>query len=155
KMIWRPGPAGDGALTGTVGGGQFEYLVMDAAQRHCERRSCGTEHFVLGADADQCCGGTVGVLDEYCGARARVMLCGAGHVSQALAGLLTGGAVEVVIVDDRPDWNSAARFPRARREIDWDRGISAAREHPADAFACVMTCSHDTDLELLRKLLAP
>jgi xanthine dehydrogenase accessory factor len=155
KMIWRPGPGRDGALTGTIGGGQFEYLVMDAAQRHCERRACGTEHFVLGADADQCCGGTVDVLYEYCGPRERVVLFGAGHVSRAVADLLKGAAVEVVIVDDRPDWNSADRFPRVRRETDWERGIAAAREHAADTFACVMTCSHDTDLDLLRKLLAP
>jgi xanthine dehydrogenase accessory factor len=155
KMIWRAGPCGDGSLAGTIGGGQFEYLVMDAARRHFEQRSCGTEHFILGADADQCCGGTVDVFYEYRGARARVVLFGAGHVAHALADLLSSAAVEMVVVDDRPDWNSAGRYPRARRVTDWDEGVRLATERARETLACVMSCSHDTDFELLRKLLAP
>lgn len=155
KMIWRPSPGGggDGTLIGTVGGGQFEYLVMDAARRHAEKRSCGTEHFVLGADADQCCGGTMDVFYEYCGPTSRVVIFGAGHVSQALAELLAAAPIEVVIADDRPDWNTPERFPRARRVLAWDEGVRLAAERPDTTMACVMTCSHDTDVDLLRQIL--
>jgi xanthine dehydrogenase accessory factor len=153
KMIWTPGGGGDGSFVGTVGGGQFEFLAMDAARRHFERRSCGTEHFTLGADADQCCGGTMDVFYEYCGARARVVLFGAGHVSLALAELLSPAAVEMVIVDDRADWNSAERFPQATRALTWDEGVRLAGERPGETLACVMTCSHDTDFDLLRMIL--
>jgi xanthine dehydrogenase accessory factor len=38
--------------------------------------------------------------------------------------------------------------------MNWDEGVRAARERPAETLACVMTCSHDTDLELLKGLLA-
>lgn len=152
KMIWRPGEGG--GLTGTVGGGQFEFLVLDAAQKHFRDRTCGTEHYVLGADADQCCGGTMDVFFEYVGHRQRLVIFGAGHVAQSLAALLAPAPIEVVIADDRPDWNTADRFPGARRILNWDEAIGAAVEKPAATLACVMTCSHDTDFELLRKLLA-
>src|SRR5947207_14243703 len=101
KMIYRnPTPQG------TVGGGQFELLVLDAAQRHLENRTSGTEKYTLGADADQCCGGVMEVFFDFCGARQRLVVFGAGHVSQALAQILTTAPLEVVIVDDRQDWNS-------------------------------------------------
>src|SRR5262245_6093824 len=62
KMIFRnPTPQG------TVGGGQFELLVLDAAQKHLENRTSGTEKYILGADADQCCGGVMEVFFDYCG----------------------------------------------------------------------------------------
>ena len=65
KMIWRP----DGAWFGTVGGGQFEMLVTESASRVCASRECASEHYVLGAEAGQCCGGTMDVFLEYCGPR--------------------------------------------------------------------------------------
>jgi xanthine dehydrogenase accessory factor len=74
-------------------------------------------------------------------------------VARALAELMAASPLETVIVDDRPDWNSAERFPRARRLLSWDAGIDAACSEPASTLACVMTCSHDTDLDLLRRLL--
>lgn len=143
-----------GAVAGTVGGGQFELLVMDVAATHLAKRTCGTERYVLGADADQCCGGVLEVFFEYRGPRGRLVIFGAGHVSQELAGMLDSSGLEIVIVDDRPEWNSAERFPRARRVTSWGEGVAAARENAARTLACVMTCSHDTDFDLLRKLLA-
>lgn len=152
KMIWK-GNVGDGVLVGTVGGGQFELLVLDAARKHLKDRSCGAEHYVLGAHADQCCGGSMDVFFEYHGRTQRLVIFGAGHVSSELAMVLAPAPLDVVIVDDRPEWNSAGRFPACRRIASWDPGIAAAQERPESTLACVMTCSHDTDFELLRRLL--
>jgi xanthine dehydrogenase accessory factor len=149
KMIFRnPTPQG------TIGGGQFELLVLDAAQRHLEHRTCGIEKYVLGADADQCCGGVMEVFFESFGARPRLVIFGAGHVAQSMAEILSAAAMELVIVDDRPDWNSQDRFPRARRVHAWDEGVALCQKNPTETLACVMTCSHDTDFELLRQLLS-
>lgn len=146
------GSNGQGPV-GTVGGGQFEYLVLDAARKHLAERSCGTEKFVLGADADQCCGGVMEVFFEYHGTRQRLVVFGAGHVSMALMGLMDASDMELVVVDDRADWNTAERFGRARRIMHWDEGVAAVHERPQSTLACVMTCSHDTDFELLRGVL--
>jgi xanthine dehydrogenase accessory factor len=148
KMIYRsPTPQG------TIGGGQFELLVLDAAQKHLEDRTSGTEKYVLGADADQCCGGAMEVFFDYCGPRQRLVVFGAGHVAQAMSQVLTTAPLELVIVDDRPDWNSQERFPRARRVPSWEEGVALCRQAPAQTLTCVMTCSHDTDYELLRQIL--
>ena len=164
RMIWRPSsPVGGVGVVGvrgnpngahgTVGGGQFEHLVIDAARACFEKRSHATEKLVLGADADQCCGGTMEVFFEFHGRPARVVVFGAGHVAHALARMLAHAPVEVVVVDDRSDWSSTDRYPRARCVQSWDVGVELAHEHPAATLALVMTCSHDTDFDLLRKLL--
>lgn len=150
RLIWLP----DGRINGTVGGGQFEHLVMDAAEEHFRNRSSGIEEYTLGRDADQCCGGRVTVFLEYVGCRQRAVLFGAGHVASALATTLERAPFELVVVDERPEWNTAERYPGARRVMSWDEGVRLALERPEATMACVMTCSHETDFELLRKLLA-
>jgi xanthine dehydrogenase accessory factor len=150
RMIWRPGAE----TIGTVGGGNFEHLALAAAQRVFRDRARVTEHFVLGAQADQCCGGTVDVFLEYIGPSHRVVLFGAGHVSKAIADLLRPAPVEITIADERPDWNSAERFPSCRRITDLGGAIALCADAPASTIACVMTHSHDTDLDILRGLLS-
>lgn len=155
KMIWSPRAAGGaGEFIGTVGGGQFELLIADAAARVFATRSTALEHFILGAEAEQCCGGAMDVFLEYCGSRHRLVVFGAGHVSRELADVLRGSPLEVVIVDDRAEWNASDRFGAGVRRIaDWSEGVRAAREKPAESIALVMTCSHQTDFDLLRSLL--
>jgi xanthine dehydrogenase accessory factor len=149
RLIWRPGPG----FLGTVGGGQFELLALSSAERHYRDRSKGVEHFVLSAEAEQCCGGTMDVFYEFCGPSHRLVIFGAGHVSQALANILRSAPLEIVIADDRPEWNTAERFPRCRRVLHFGEAVALATEQPASTLACVMTCSHDTDYELLATLL--
>ncbi|MBS0198380.1 MAG: xanthine dehydrogenase accessory protein XdhC [Planctomycetes bacterium] len=151
KMIWK---GGDDALVGTVGGGQFELLVLEAAQRHMKSRGSGIERYVLGAEAEQCCGGVMEVFFEYFGASRRLVIFGAGHVSRELAALVAGTAVQVVVVDDREEWANQERFPGCRVVTSWDDGVRLAQEHGPSTLACVMTCSHDRDYQLLKQLLS-
>lgn len=145
---WRP------EIIGTVGGGQFEHLVMADAERYLATGTCGVERYVLGADADQCCGGVMEVFFEAHRPGARVVLFGAGHVAHELAVLLAPSLLELVVVDDRAEWNAPERFPRARRVRSFDEGVTLAQENPRRTLALVMTCSHDTDFGILRGLLA-
>lgn len=158
RMIWRPASSSNGQAPngahGTVGGGQFEHLVLDAARACYERQTHALEHFVLGADADQCCGGTMDVFLEYHGRPARIVVFGAGHVSAALAGLLAHAPTELLVVDDRSDWAAPERFPRARCVGSWEEGVRLSQDRPERTLAVVMTCSHDTDLDILRRLLS-
>ncbi|MGQ0628431.1 MAG: XdhC family protein [Phycisphaerales bacterium] len=162
RMNWRPGsdaavaagPSAEGQLTGTVGGGQFEHLAIGTA-RECLATGRGrVERYVLSEDADQCCGGVMEVYFEYHAPRARVVLFGAGHVARELAALLSAGPIETVVVDDRVDWNSAVRFPEATRVLAFDEGVRTCGERSGVTLACVMTCSHDTDFDLLRAILS-
>lgn len=153
KMIFCPADT-EQSIQGTIGGGQFELLAADAAREHLRRRSSGIEKYTLGADADQCCGGVMEVFFEYIGSARRLVIFGAGHVSKELADILAPAPLDIVIADDRPEWNSPERFPRCRRILSWHEAVRAAHESPAATLACVMTCSHDTDFDILRQLLA-
>ncbi len=154
RMLWRPaGAATPNGAVGTVGGGHFEHLVLQAASACCEKRSHIFEKFVLGTDADQCCGGVMEVFLEYHGAPARLVIFGAGHVAQSLHDCLSFSSLAITIVDDRPSWNSPDRFPGAERLHAWDQGIARAHQHPGRTLAVVMTCSHGTDYDLLQSLL--
>jgi len=149
RMIVFP----DGRTEGTIGGGGVEQLATEAALARIVSRHSGVERFVLSEEAAQCCGGNMDLYFECHGAEHRCVLFGAGHVAEALVPMLTPAALEIVVVDDRPQWNNAERFPRARRVRCYNEGVALAAESPAQTLACVLTCSHDTDLEILVGLL--
>lgn len=140
-------------FVGTVGGGQFEHLALDDARRYLRERRSGVERYVLGAEAEQCCGGVIEIFFQYHGGAQRAVIFGAGHVAHELVKLLETSPIACTVVDDRADWNTAARFPRAERLTDWQAGINRCGENPAGTLAVVMTCSHQTDERLLRGLL--
>lgn len=163
KMIWRPQPASTPAIEsdtfpngsiGTVGGGQFEDLVLHAARACLKNRTSAIERLVLGAEAEQCCGGVMEVFLEYHGRPVSLVIFGAGHVAHSLSQILAPTPLALTIVDDRAEWNSADRFPHARRILDYKRGIVEATSDPASTIALVMTCSHETDCEILKALLS-
>ena len=149
RMLWRP----DAEMQGTIGGGQFEHLALASAKRVFRDRTRIVEQFVLGAEAEQCCGGVMEVLIEYVGPALRLVLFGAGHVSKALLDVLHDSPFEVIVADDRKDWNAPGRFGPARQEHDYERAVAMVAEAPSATFVCVMTCSHETDFELLRAIL--
>lgn len=153
RMIWRPGARG-GTIEGTIGGGQFEYLVTDAAEECFRNKNAAIEEYTLNTDADQCCGGRMTVFLEYVGSRRRAVVFGAGHVATALVKALETAPFELVVVDERDQWNTPERYPGVRRVTKWDEGVRLALERPDATMACVMTCSHETDFEVLRTLLA-
>lgn len=155
KMLWRPsGVQSPNGAVGTVGGGHFEHLVLDAAKVCRENRSNMLEKFVLGSDADQCCGGVMEVFLEYHGTPAHLVIFGAGHVAHALCECLGFSSLSITVVDNRPDWSAPVRFPGATCVHSWEAGIAAAQRQRGSTLAVVMTCSHETDYELLRALLA-
>ncbi len=162
KMIWRPPNAAPAiesdtlpnGSVGTIGGGQFEDLVLESARRCLAQRASMIERFVLGAEAEQCCGGVMEVFLEYHGRPASVVIFGAGHVAHSLAQILAPTPLALTIVDDRGEWNSAARYPNARRVLNYKQGVAAATNDAATTLALVMTCSHETDFEILRDLLS-
>ena len=83
-----------------------------------------------------------------------LLIVGAGHIAQPLAVLGKLVDFEVVVVDDRPQYASAERFPQA------DRVIAAPfratlRDWPidADTFIVLVTRGHSHDVECLLEVL--
>ena len=143
---------------GTIGGGKLEHLALaKATELLAGGEALATRVDVpLAETAGQCCGGHVSLLIEvYPWRRRTVVVFGAGHVGQALAGLGDWMRAEVVVVDPRPERSLVPTPPgeRAwtlRTEPD---PVGEVDTIPSDAAVLVMTHSHDLDLDVLAAAL--
>ncbi|HRV82072.1 MAG TPA: xanthine dehydrogenase accessory protein XdhC, partial [Planctomycetota bacterium] len=143
-----------GVAWGTIGGGRLEQLATERAQALLAEdlpRAC-TERVPLAASAGQCCGGEVTLfLESFLWRKRQVVIFGAGHVGQALAGLAPWLDAEVLLVDPREERELVPRLPQARpysiRFVDAPEG--EIEDLASDALVLVMTHSHPLDLEIL------
>ena len=142
---------------GTLGGGRFEFEVLARARELLKEPGAGTElkEYVLCRQMGQCCGGRASVFFDVLPPPRTAHLFGAGHVGRALAQVLSGTPVKVVLVDPRPEWAERGGLPA-------DASVAAADPRtyadgrvwgPGDA-ACVFTHSHDLDFAVVRRLLS-
>ena len=103
KMLIRS----DGSLVGTIGGGKYESLVLDAAAECLESGELKVFSFPLHENADNSfgaiCGGEITVLLEPHAMKQRLLISGAGHCGQSLAELALGCGWPVVVFDDRQE----------------------------------------------------
>ncbi|WP_048307867.1 xanthine dehydrogenase accessory protein XdhC [Halomonas sp. PR-M31] len=141
----------------TLGGGTFEYQVIDAARQALRHEESGPrlEAFALGARSGQCCGGYVHVLIEvFAGADMTIALFGAGHVGQALTKLMAPLPWRVLWLDSRKDAFStwAHDQPRLECRVSGDPKTAVAAL-PAGTHALVMTHDHAEDRDLIDALL--
>lgn len=145
-----------GGFRGTVGGGKFEAEVLAEARRilDAEAPEAGLREYTLCREMGQCCGGKVTVFFEPLARRRAVHVFGAGHVGRALAQVLDGLELEVVVVDPRAEWAVASEFPAKTKVLRVDPRVlvPAAAYGPLDA-ACVMTHDHELDFALVDALL--
>jgi xanthine dehydrogenase accessory factor len=59
--------------------------------------------------------------------RPTLVIAGAGHVGSALAEIASRAGFEIVVIDDRPDFVTAERFPTAQQRIAGDTEFELAR----------------------------
>ncbi len=85
----------------------------------------------------------------------RLILLGGGHVSQPLCRYAADLGFDVTVVDDRPGFANAARFPEAKRVV-CDAFVNALKELAVTRydFVCVITRGHRYDAVCLRQLLS-
>lgn len=142
------------AFVGTLGGGELERLVIEAARGLLADPAAKPvlREVVLCKETGQCCGGRVEVFLQPLRARRTLHLFGGGHVGRAAAEVLAGTPLDVVVVDPRPDW--LAGLPGGVRvaavePLEYAKGRAWG---PGDG-AVVWTFSHDLDFALVKHLL--
>lgn len=82
--------------------------------------------------------------------RCRLVIVGAGHVGQAVAALAADLEFDVWVVDDREDYVSVERFPRAARRIAGEIGrVLPELEITSDTYCLIVTRGHNHDEEAL------
>ena len=138
-------------LYGTVGGGAVEYAVLQAGgeaiakgqSRVFSAHLTDKAHGGLG----MMCGGSVEVFLEVHMPATRLILCGAGHVSAALARLATGFGLRLTVLDDREDWANPQRYPLA--ELHLARPEAVLPSLHVDEGTFIVIATHGEDLPAL------
>jgi len=86
--------------------------------------------------------------------RCRLIIVGAGHVGQKTAELAAEVDFDVWVVDDREEYCSTERFPKAHKRIVGQIGRELkALETTSDDFAVIVTRGHSHDEEALYRLI--
>lgn len=83
------------------------------------------------------------------------VICGAGHVAQALSPVAAAVGFEVVVLDDRPEFANAERFPSASRIVvldDFDEAFERVTLGP-ESFVVSVTRGHAHDFTVLLQAL--
>jgi xanthine dehydrogenase accessory factor len=148
----------DGSTFGTVGGGLVEARVIEEARKAIDfDRSTMLEYSLDHGPGPQSldmeCGGAMKILVEVFGAKPRVLIAGGGHVGLEIAKLARNLGYRIAVVDDRPDFVTAERFPMATElyvQPDMDAALAAA---PIDRNTCVVIATHAGDERALRSFV--
>lgn len=144
----------DGSTLGTVGGGCVENDVWKAARQVMLAEKPKRLLFDLtdtsNLEAGLICGGKVEVFVEPILATPTVYIFGAGHVSKFISKVAVLAGFNSVIIDNRPQYANAERFPEATRI--YSESFEAAFEaiHPNEfSYIVIVTRGHQEDQTVL------
>jgi xanthine dehydrogenase accessory factor len=94
------------------------------------------------------------LLYESITAPPRLVIFGAGHVSQALSGMAALAGFDVTVCDERREWLTEERFPDARERVLGPLVDAIPRVGiDASAFVCCVTPGHASDEDVLLEVL--
>lgn len=156
------------AIFGTIGGGQLEFMAIDAARALLGGdASRHTLDVPLGPEIGQCCGGRVGLAlslvddgkrgellrmaREEDATRPHVLLFGGGHVGRALSAALSLLPLNVVVVETRED--ALADMPQGVETRLTSLPEEEVRAAPAGSTFIVLTHDHALDFLIVAEAL--
>ncbi|MFQ6008875.1 MAG: XdhC family protein [Candidatus Zixiibacteriota bacterium] len=153
KMLVYP----DGSISGTIGGGTFEKLVIDDSLSLLQSGDCHllkTYRFSpTGKDATgMCCGGEAEVFMEANAKPKRLIIFGGGHICRDLVRLALGSDFLITVVDDRPEILSW--YSQPVRVVQTDSNY--CENFPSldsDCFVVIVTRSHKYDQPVLARVV--
>jgi xanthine dehydrogenase accessory factor len=147
----------DGSIVGTIGGGNLELTAAKAALKAI--RTGKAEHLKFGLQPGEelgmICGGDVEVFIEPLLSEPNLFICGGGHIGLALdkIGRLLG--YKITVIDDRPEYVSAERFPEAQRIIIENYRDSFAKLNVnRSGYIVIVTHGHKGDEDALAGALS-
>jgi xanthine dehydrogenase accessory factor len=141
----------------TIGGGHLEYKAIQKAQELLQQnQDCQViEHFQLGSQLGQCCGGNASLLFEYFAAsKVHIAVFGAGHVAQALVPILASLPCHITWVDNRESQFpvNCEQYPNVTKLLT-DDPASEVASMPSNTLNVVMTHNHQLDFEISLEIL--
>ena len=144
---------GDGRIVGTIGGGRVEKEVVDAAVAMLaagDGARAKMLRYHLTHELAMCCGGEMEVFVEPLIPAPPLVVCGGGHVAQALVPLAKKVGFAPIVVEEAEEMATPERFADATRIVDsfdprdW-------KDVPLDAgsYVVIVTRDHAQDQALL------
>src|SRR5213594_4309250 len=151
KMLIRD----DGSTLGSVGGGCVEAEVWTAAQDVMRDEKSKIMTFDLTdesmAESGLICGGKVEIFVEPILPTPKMLIFGAGHISTQVSKIATIAGFRTTVVDNRPVYANAERFPEAEA-IHSDSFEKAFEEvvPNENTYIVIVTRGHQEDENVLR-----
>lgn len=90
---------------------------------------------------------------ETIATNAPLIICGAGHVSQALCHVASFIGFDCIIIDDRSEFAQKSRFPRAKKLLCEDFFSALAKINNPFSYYAIMTRGHKWDETCLEYIL--
>jgi len=145
---------GDGALVGSIGGGNVEQAVQEKALDVMKSGEPQMMHFDLtgkGEEAWMICGGQLDVFLEPILPAETLYLFGAGHLSQSTAAVAKMVGFRVVVIDPRSEYNNNDRFPDADSLVveEYDNAFSKLNVDE-NSYIVIYTPGHVSDEQCLK-----
>ncbi len=144
----------EGLDLGTVGGGRLEAKAIDEARSMIasglSTRLCD---WSLKGDVGMTCGGRVKLFFQLFNRGAwKIVIFGAGHVSQALSRLLLTLPCQVTCIDPRRQWLD--KLPEGVVAVESQSPEALVGELDPRTFILCMTRGHQSDFPVLREIYA-
>jgi xanthine dehydrogenase accessory factor len=144
----------NGQIVGTVGGGSLEHQVYKEALKLIEGNASKLAHFELtNEDASRegmICGGIVDVFIEPITSLPVLFIFGGGHISLSLTRIGKMVDFRVVVIDDRPEFANAERFPEADETIAEEMTSVIQRlDINNSSYIVIVTRGHQNDTQAL------
>jgi xanthine dehydrogenase accessory factor len=143
----------DGTIVGTVGGGCVEAEVWAAAKDVIRTEEPRKMTFNLnheaGYDTGLICGGTLEIFVEPMLPQPMLYVFGGGHISGAVAKIVSLAGFGITIVDDREAFANAERFPMASELFtSYEEAFEKIRPN-ASSYLLIVTRGHKDDMRVL------
>ena len=144
----------DGAIVGTIGGGELEHRLIAEALAALQEGRPRRFAAHLTRDLGMCCGGAVEAFVEPFLPPERLIILGGGHVGAATAMAAAPLGFEITVVDAREQWLEASRFPPGTTRLlaEPDTALDRLPLGPRTA-VLVVTHAHALDQRLVEALL--
>jgi len=144
----------DGKIAGTIGGGSIEHQAYKEALKLISGNESKLAHYELTNDdaskEGMTCGGTVDVFFETIKPLPALIIFGGGHISFFLARIGKMVDFNVTIIDDRPEFANAERFPEVDETIAEDMASVMKRLAINSAsYIVIVTRGHQKDTNVL------
>jgi xanthine dehydrogenase accessory factor len=148
---------GDGTSYGTFSGPKIDARVAHDARQALQEGRAYVTHFHMDADQGEAvgsCGATLEVFIEVLRPEPRLIIAGAGYVSQALSRLATQLDFRIVVVDDRRDLADPISFDEKVQLTFGDITQTMREMEPDEAtWIVIVTRGHHLDKDALRAAL--